>query len=113
MPRPALDQTQKLSREMDQLQGAGQHAIWAAAMTRDMGARQAKKFGDLHENVPQEPGNQRYMDLFNNAVGRAVGAHNSWDATVSILLKMARSTELMQLVPGDDARSGATYNRGY
>ena len=47
-------------------------------MTQKIGAAKAKKFGDSHENYPQNPlCEKKNMDLFNNAVGRGLGAGNS------------------------------------
>ena len=57
--------------------GAGdafRHALWSALMTRRAGVRLAKKFGDAHEDFPANSASDRAMDLYNNRVGREVGA---------------------------------------
>ena len=55
---------------------AFRHCFWSCCMTQKMGASQAQKFGDSHENYPDNPICEKNMDLFNNAVGRGLGAGN-------------------------------------
>lgn len=47
---------------------------------RDVGEKKAKRFGDAHEAVEGQPDVELEMDLYNNEVGRRVGAANP-DAT--------------------------------
>lgn len=58
---------------------AYRHCYWSARMTIDMGAGVAKGFGDRHES--ESSGDDKRMDLANNATGRSVGlsyrSHNS------------------------------------
>jgi hypothetical protein len=52
---------------------AYRHAYWSALMAqRDEPS--AKEQGDAHERTRQNPYQEHYMDLYNNRVGRAVGA---------------------------------------
>lgn len=54
-----------------------QHTMWAAFITMDHGPRDGTSFIDDHENVPlsQQPQDQRWMDLNNNAIGIAIGRY--------------------------------------
>ena len=45
-------------------------------MAQKIGASEAKKFGDSHEEDPKQPKCEKDMDLFNNASGRMLGASN-------------------------------------
>jgi hypothetical protein len=56
---------------------AFRHCYWNARMTRDFGQGTAKGFADRHEKNPDQPAIEKKMDLFNNNVGREVGAASS------------------------------------
>ncbi|QLH06079.1 DUF6973 domain-containing protein [Nitrosopumilus ureiphilus] len=49
---------------------AYRHALWNCLMARQIGASEAKKFGDAHENYDGNPENEKEMDLHNNKKGR-------------------------------------------
>jgi hypothetical protein len=66
-------------KQADQKDGPGdafRHAYWNALMTREMGRTTAKEIADANEawdwNPPGDPA--REMDMYNNAVGRDIGA---------------------------------------
>lgn len=48
---------------------AFRHFTWAARMTREFGAENAKKFLDAHEDNPRQPEAEKAMDLANNRAG--------------------------------------------
>lgn len=53
---------------------AFRHSFWNALMTKRIGASEAKKFADAHENgADGQPALQKSMDLTNNAKGRSYG----------------------------------------
>lgn len=52
---------------------AFRHAYWNALMTRAEGAGLAEQFATAHEAGPDNPPDERAMDLYNNAVGREIG----------------------------------------
>lgn len=54
-------------------QDALRHAMWSADMTLTIGINWARAFGDAHETTSVDPSETR-MDLYNNAVGRSIGA---------------------------------------
>lgn len=64
-------QNSGFSGAVDGKQDAFRHAYWNVLMTRDIGAGQAKKIADNHEqHNPSHPlANQ--MDLYNNSIGRS------------------------------------------
>jgi hypothetical protein len=43
-------------------------------MAKTIGPREAKKFGDAHEEFAKNTKCKKEMDLFNNGVGQSVGA---------------------------------------
>ena len=51
---------------------AFRHAYWNALMTRGHGADLAKEFADAHESNPNNPADEKAMDLHNNEVGRQI-----------------------------------------
>lgn len=55
---------------------AFRHAYWNALMTQKYGEPWATAFGTAHEGVPGNTANREAMDLYNNAVGRSIGASN-------------------------------------
>lgn len=53
----------------DTRQNAIQHAIWAAALKREWGHRDALLWTNAHENNDQPYTLSNYMDLYNNSIG--------------------------------------------
>ncbi len=55
---------------------AFRHAYWNALMTQQYGERWTNAFATAHEGVPGNAANREAMDLYNNEVGRSIGAAN-------------------------------------
>lgn len=51
---------------------AFRHAYWNALMVRQYGSEFAKKLGNAHEALPNNPADREAMDLYNNEVGRRI-----------------------------------------
>lgn len=49
---------------------AFRHAMWNCHMARQIGASEAKKFADAHEENASQPEGEKKMDLHNNQAGR-------------------------------------------
>lgn len=49
---------------------AFRHAYWSYTMTKAFGSDEAQLFGNAHEISSANPAGERYMDLYNNQVGR-------------------------------------------
>ena len=52
---------------------AFKHCIWQAEMTLFFGVKIAKFLGDTHEDRPDNPDNEKNMDLHNNQWERIIG----------------------------------------
>jgi hypothetical protein len=52
---------------------AYRHCAWSGHMTLKWDRSQAKKFADLHEDLPNNPAREKAMDQHNNKFGRDVG----------------------------------------
>ena len=52
---------------------AFKHCFWQAEMTLFFGQKIAKFLGDKHEDRPDNPDNEKAMDLHNNERGRIIG----------------------------------------
>ena len=93
---------------------AFRHAIYNAMNARDIGEKKAKRFGDAHEAVPEQPDVEREMDLHNNEVGRKIGAANP-DATNEELYDLVKKVyDNGELINSADPKKnpGASYNYG-
>lgn len=55
---------------------AYRHCLWSAFMACRWGSAQAKIFGDLHEDYPDNPENNKALALWNNNVGRSIGEYH-------------------------------------
>jgi hypothetical protein len=55
---------------------AFRHAYWNALMTQKYGETWTNAFATAHEGVPGNAANRESMDLYNNEVGRSIGANN-------------------------------------
>ena len=62
-------------------------------MTQEFGPGAAKAFGDAHETGAGFDATESPMDLYNNAVGRAIGAANP-DADICTLRKLTYAAYL-------------------
>lgn len=63
---------------------AFRHAYWNALMTHQYGRGWTSAFATAHEARPGNPANREAMDLYNNSIGRSIGAANP-DATTAQL----------------------------
>lgn len=52
---------------------AFRHCFWSAMLARDIGYKNALKFTTAHEDFPENPANEKDMDLHNNKVGIRLG----------------------------------------
>jgi RHS repeat-associated protein len=64
-------------------QNAYKHCYWNCCMTKIIGATEAKKFGDAHEDYPGNDVCSKEMDLWNNEMGRMVLPTESCDNNCS------------------------------
>lgn len=55
---------------------AFRHAYWNALMTQKYGEQWTAAFATAHEGIPGNTANREAMDLYNNQVGRSIGAAN-------------------------------------
>ena len=55
---------------------AFRHAYWNALMTQKYGETWTNAFATAHEGVPGNTANREAMDLYNNEIGRSIGAAN-------------------------------------
>ena len=53
---------------------AFRHAYWNALLAHDYGNDWARSFATAHEGLPGNPATREAMDLYNNEVGRSIGA---------------------------------------
>src|SRR5688572_20220382 len=52
---------------------AFRHCFWSSILSRDIGYFWAKAFTDAHETNPDNPADEKEMDLHNNSVGLKIG----------------------------------------
>ena len=52
---------------------AFRHCFWSSVLSRDIGYYWAKLFTDAHETNPDNPPDEKEMDLHNNSVGLKIG----------------------------------------
>jgi hypothetical protein len=77
------------------------HAYWNALMTVRFGEDFAKQYGDAHETTASNVRESQFMDLYNNEVGRKIGAEFSssyaFTSTAQhITLDIAIDTKVME-----------------
>ena len=68
------DVTKYGSMQDDTESNALQHCYWNCCMAKAIGATEAKKCGDAHEEFKNNTQCKKTLDLFNNGVGHTVGA---------------------------------------
>lgn len=54
---------------------AFRHCFWSALLARDLGLKNAETFTTAHESYPNNPDNEKRMDIINNSVGLMIGKH--------------------------------------
>jgi RHS repeat-associated protein len=103
-------QNSGLPNARDGQQDAFRHAFWNALNSRDIGAGNAEPFATIHEtgmtNPANDPSNPSYdpiaiqMDLFNNAIGRKIGAlnPNATDEELAALVMQALANGELKVV---------------
>ena len=79
---------------------AYRHALWQGIITNEMGARQAQRIGNAHEDNIKIDLNQRTfknmeeadkaVDLLNNLIGREIGIDNKGASNKTIAIKVAK-----------------------
>jgi RHS repeat-associated protein len=75
-------------------QSAYRHCYWSCCMAKIIGADEAKKFGDAHEDYPGNSKCDKDVDLYNNEQGRKVSGGMSCDHHCSTVhLQQWRSCE--------------------
>ncbi|MDK9809273.1 hypothetical protein [Vibrio sp. D406a] len=52
---------------------AFRHCFWSSMLARDIGYKNALEFTTAHEDFPENPENEKVMDLHNNKVGIRLG----------------------------------------
>ena len=94
----------------DGLQDAFRHAYWNALNARDIGALRAERFATIHEigntNEANNPNSFQYdpvaieMDLFNNEIGRKLGAayYNATDEELAALVMQALANGELKII---------------
>lgn len=82
---------------------AFRHCFWSAILSRDIGYYWAKLFTDAHETKPDQPAEEKEMDLHNNSVGLKLGFYYfipDSDASLSDkCFKALQNGELKVLTP--------------
>jgi hypothetical protein len=77
---------------------AFRHAYWNYLMARAFGAQEAQLFGNAHEISKPDPSGERYMDLYNNQVGRNL-ATSGGDANATDAIQQAIKKGSLRLSP--------------
>ena len=75
---------------------AFRHCYWSCRMTQEIGADQAERVGNVHEQCGNGPQSETAMDLANNRAGRSV---NDGTNCLTHCLGLLRAGEL-QIRPG-------------
>jgi len=81
---------------------AFRHAYWNALMGRHSES-DAKQAGDGHERTYPGPYKETYMDLYNNKVGRAIGAANANKTHQEIAKLVAQALEEGRLITSTES----------
>jgi len=73
--RTATDETKRLFGRHDH-NGQGdafRHCFWSAILCREIGYNNALRYTSAHEDFPENPPEEKAMDLHNNSVGLSIG----------------------------------------
>ena len=62
---------------------AFRHCYWSSLITRDAGVLAALSFTTAHEDFPENPPEEKEMDLHNNSVGIVIGISKAADKILS------------------------------
>lgn len=83
---------------------AFRHIYWNARMTQEFGPEWTETYGTAHEKSGGNPPNREAMDLFNNEIGRQIGADNpdaSPEELQQIIKSKIESGEVLVMAPKD------------
>jgi len=86
---------------------AFRHCYWSCRMAQEIGAKQAKSVGDVHEACSKGPATEEAMDQANNAYGRSIGVRGN-DCRGICLLGVGNGS-LQTSVGGKPPRVGGYY----
>lgn len=82
---------------------AFRHCFWSATLARDLGYFEAKMFTNAHETNPDNPPDEKAMDLHNNSVGLNIGLYyfipDSNKALLDKCYKALQNGELKVIAP--------------
>ena len=74
---------------------AFRHCLWSALLARDIGYGNALRYTNAHEAFPDNPRDEKTMDLHNNGIGLNIGRFGGTDALlISRCLAAIRSGRL-------------------
>src|SRR5690606_17258575 len=73
---PELDDDKNRLSLSDGHADAFRHAYWNARMTQEFGEEWTSTFASAHEMIDGNPAGREAMDLYNNELGRTIGAQN-------------------------------------
>ncbi len=62
---------------------AFRHCFWSATLARDLGISNARDFTTAHESGPNNPPDEKMMDLHNNSIGLQVGSAGGSNTALS------------------------------
>ena len=63
---------------------AFRHCYWSALLARELGFQDALAFTSAHEAFPNNPAEEKRMDLHNNRVGLTIGRAKGTDQVLSM-----------------------------
>jgi RHS repeat-associated protein len=100
----AEEATKKYPGQNNGIGDALRHTYWSALNARDVGYKDAREFGDLHETSNGGEENQNNMDYHNNEKCFEIGWHNPnlSDAEIWELVKFYWNSGSLQLEPTAD-----------
>jgi len=97
----AVDETEKRfpKNGLNDRSDAFRHCFWSAILARDIGYFSAQQFATFHEIFPENPQNEKAMDLHNNRVGLLIGKAGGSDHKLALSCMAAlTSGQLVVLV---------------
>lgn len=69
---------------------AFRHALWNIYMSKRVSPQWAEQYGNAHESAPDNPPNEKAMDLHNNAIGRRIYGQYSAHEELPLLVDLIR-----------------------
>lgn len=86
---------------------AFRHTYWNARMTQEFGSEWTESFTSGHEKVGGNPAAREAMDLYNNNLGRTIGADNVNASPDELKAKVQSAIDGNQAIVLDDTPTGA------